>query len=156
VNAESRQDLQREIDRRQADLAVRIVTHMCPDGSVKVPPRIARWLERQAGMTQERRLRLRDTDPEAYTVLAALHLAAVGGDLLAARSVNGTKDAGQQNDTQDSESEWLTASDAAEIASVTTRAITGWCRSGKLPADRHGRSWRINRRHLRIAQALAA
>jgi excisionase family DNA binding protein len=134
-----------------AGLAEQIASHLHPDGSVTVPPRIARWLERKAGVTADQRLRLRDTDPDAYTVLAALHLAAMGGDL---RSVNGTNDAGRQGDTEDSE--WLTAAEAAEVASVTTRAITGWCRSGRLPADRHGRSWRINRQHLHIVQALAA
>jgi excisionase family DNA binding protein len=139
----------------ESPLAALIESYFQCDGSAIVTPHAARWLERRLGLTQEQRFLVRDKgDRELYAVLTALHLSAVGGDDLA-RSDCGTKVAEHQGDTQDSET-WLTTAEAADLIGVTTRAITGWCRSGKLPADRHGRSWRINRRHLNIAQALAA
>src|SRR5262249_34564135 len=58
----------------------RIGRHITPDGCVVVPPRVAHWLEKEAGVTIDRRLRIRDNDPAAYEVLAALHLAALTHD----------------------------------------------------------------------------
>lgn len=122
--------------------AERIARHITPDGSVTVPQRIAHWLESQAGLTADRRINLRITDPSAYEVLAALHLAA-----LSHRSGNGTKTAGAQPDPQDL-TPWMTAREAAERLGVTDRAIRKWCQAGRLPAIRHGHRWLINRQHL--------
>lgn len=137
------------------DLAAMIERHVLPDGSVLVPHRAARWLERKAGVTQERRLMLRETDPELYAVLGALHLSAVsGGEVHFARSVNGTNVVEPQLMTQESDS-WLTTSQAAEIAGCTDRAIRKWIAAKRLPARRHGGRWLIDRKHVKIAQALA-
>ena len=57
----------------QRDHVARIQRRITADGSVIVPPRIAAWLERHAGVTGDRRIRLRGNDPDAYEVLAALH-----------------------------------------------------------------------------------
>ena len=57
-------------------LEVRIAQHITADGSAIIPPRIARWLEQNSGITADRRIRLRDNDPDAYVALAALHLSA--------------------------------------------------------------------------------
>ncbi|SPM27184.1 helix-turn-helix domain-containing protein [Mycobacterium terramassiliense] len=139
---------------QRLDLAAMIERHVLPDGSVVVPHRAAQWLERKAGVTQERRLMLRDTDPELYAVLGALHLASVGGDLLASRSANGPKNAERQHNAKDSD--WLTTAEAANLTGVTDRCIRKWIAAERLPAKRHGRSWMVDRQHLNIAQALAA
>jgi hypothetical protein len=59
------------------DWAQRIGRHVTAEGSVIVPTRIAHWLEQKAGVTGDKRISLRDTDPLAYEVLAALHIAAL-------------------------------------------------------------------------------
>lgn len=128
------------------DWAQRIGRHILPDGSVAVPPRIAAWLERKAGVTRERRIAIRDSDPAAYEVLAALRLAA-----LRSSSGCGTKVAAQQHLTQELRV-WMNTSTAAALLGVTDRAIRKWIATGKLPATRHGGRWLINRNHL---QALA-
>jgi excisionase family DNA binding protein len=126
--------------------AQRIGRHMLPDGSVAVPPRIAAWLEKRAGVTHDRRIALRDTDPTAYAVLAALRLAA-----LYHCSGTGTELPAQQHRTQELRL-WMSTSTAAALFGVTDRAIRKWIATGKLPATRHGGRWLINRNHL---QALA-
>ncbi|WP_448440397.1 helix-turn-helix domain-containing protein [Mycolicibacterium sp. XJ2] len=124
----------------QRDYVTHIQRRITKDGSVIVPPRIAAWLERHAGITAELRIRLRGTDPEAYEVLTALHLAA----LKRSNSDCGTKVAGGQGETTESE-QWLTTSEAAELADVTDRCIRNWIAAGQLPAARHGGRWLINR-----------
>jgi excisionase family DNA binding protein len=122
----------------------RIARRLTGDGSVIVPPRIAAWLEDKAGLTAERRIMLRDTDPHAYEVLAALRLAA-----LAHRSGNGTKIAAPQPDQPQSEA-WLTTSQAAQQAGVTDRCIRKWITRERIPATRHGGRWLINPAHLHL------
>jgi excisionase family DNA binding protein len=128
------------------DWAQRISRHILPDGSVAVPPRIAAWLEKRAGVTDDRRIALRDTDPAAYTVLAALRLAA-----LYHCSGTGTQLAEQQHITEEL-AVWMSTSTAAELLGITDRAIRKRIAAGKLPATRHGSRWLINRNEL---QALA-
>jgi excisionase family DNA binding protein len=125
------------------DWAQRIGRHILPDGSVAVPPRIAAWLESKAGVTRERRIAIRDTDPAAYEVLAALRLAA-----LQYSSGTGTKVAGQQHLPQRLKT-WVTTSTAAELLEVTDRAVRKWIATGRLPATRHGGRWLIHRGHLK-------
>lgn len=129
--------------------SARIGRHITTDGSVLVPPRIAAFLEHRAGLTGERRILLRDTDPAAYEVLAALHLAA-----LAHRSGDGTKDAEPQPN-QPHWTQWLTTSQAAQQVGVTDRCIRKWIRHNKLPATRHGDRWLINPHHLNIPKLTA-
>ncbi len=102
-------------------------------------------------MTSDRRVALRDTDAEAYQVLAALRIAALH---YGAGSANGTRSAGAQPGRQDLE-QWLTTSEAAEMQGVTDRAIRKWIATGRLPAKRHAGRWLISRNDLNI-QALAA
>lgn len=125
--------------RRVNDWAWRIRRHMTPAGAVIVPPRIASWLEERAGLTSDRRARLRDTDPAAYEVLMALHAVALDH-----RSGTGTNLAPAQPVRQESET-WLTTIEAASLFGVTDRAIRKWCAKGRLPATRHGDRWLINR-----------
>lgn len=138
----------------EIDWAARFAAHIGPGGCVIVPPRIARWLDRKSGMTYEKRIALRDTDPEAYSVLAALRMVALT-DGETPGSANGTKVAEPQRNQQDSEA-WLTTAEAAKLTGVTDRCIRKWIATQRLPARRHGGRWVIDRQHVNIAQALAA
>lgn len=40
--------------------------------------------------------------------------------------------------------EWLDTMQAAERFGVTEQTIRAWCRSGRIPAQRVGREWRID------------
>jgi excisionase family DNA binding protein len=135
-------DLGRSATAGGGDWPQRIGRHILPDGSVTVPPRIAAWLEKRAGVTDERRIALRDSDPAAYAVLAALRLAA-----LYHRSDTGTKLAEQQHVTQEL-MVWINTSTAAALLGITDRAIRKRIATGRLPATRHGSRWLINRNHL--------
>lgn len=128
------------------DWAERIGRHILPDGSVAVPPRIAAWLKKRAALTSAPRISVRDSDPLAYEVLAALHIAA-----LSPRSGSGPKFAAQQH-LKEELAVWISTSTAAALFGVTDRAIRKRIAAGKLPATRHGSRWLINRNHL---QALA-
>ena len=131
------------------DWASRIGRHMTAEGSVVVPARIAAWLEQRAGLTSDRRIRLRDADPAAYEVLMALHAAALDH-----RSGTGTKHNAPQADSRYSKV-WLTTTDTAPLLGVTDRAVRKWCASGRLPATKQGGRWLINRNHLQIAKLTA-
>lgn len=126
--------------------AHRIGRHIRPDGSVMVPPRIAQWLEAKAGLTADRRINLRTTDPDAYEVLAALHLSA-----LCHRSGSGTETAATQADSQESGS-WITTVAAAAQLGVTDRCIRKWIAQGRIPATRHGGRWLIRAHHVTASQ----
>lgn len=117
-------------------LETRIAQHITGDGSVIIPPRIARWLEQNSGMTADRRIRLRDTDPEAYVALAALHLSALGSD-------SGTKDAAPQS-VSASLNMWMSTKQAAKALGVTDRCIRKWCTTGRLHAELVGAHWLVN------------
>lgn len=145
------------MSRKRIDLSEQIMARVLPDGSVNVPWRAAEWLEERAGVTEDRRLLLRESDPELYVALAALHLAAMSrGETNIPCSACGPELAKCPNGIQQSEAEWLTTAEAAELAGRTPRCIRTWIAAQRLPAKRHGRDWRINRQHLHIAQGLAA
>lgn len=38
---------------------------------------------------------------------------------------------------------WLKVSQVAEIYQVSCKTVWRWCRTGKLPASRIGRTWRV-------------
>lgn len=122
----------------------RIARHVQADGSVTVPPRIAHWLESKAGLTPERRMNLRTTDPEAYEVLTALRLAS-----LQHRSGTGTESAAAQPNPQES-NRWITSTQAAQQLGVTDRAVRKWCRNGRIPATRCGNRWLIQPHHVNL------
>ena len=128
-----------------SDWEARICKRMAADGSVIVPPRMAAWLDQKADVTGDRRIALRDTDPVAYEVLAALRLAS-----LAYRSGSGTKLAVVQPGRQESET-WLTTVEAASMLGVTDRAVRKRIAAGRLPAVKPGGRWLINRTHIHIA-----
>jgi hypothetical protein len=119
-----------------ASLEVRISRRLTADGSVIIPPRIARWLEHNAGMTADRRIRLRDNDPEAYVALAALHLSALSSE-------SGTKDAEPQPNSAQLQ-EWISSRQAADTLHVTDRCIRKWCTTGRLHAQQIGSRWLID------------
>lgn len=106
------------------------------------PPRMARWLEKRANMTADRRIRLRDNDPEAYVVLTALHLAALRSDC-------GTKDEVSQGLRADSQV-WLSTGEAAEALGVTDRCVRKRCETGRLNAVRLGGRWLVDRNTLAL------
>ncbi|OBK70277.1 helix-turn-helix domain-containing protein [Mycobacterium sp. 1274761.0] len=124
-------------------LEVRIAQRITGDGSAIVPPRIARWLEKQTGMTADRRIRLRDSDPEAYIALTALHVAAL-------RSDTGTNDAAPQRVHADLNM-WMSTSEAAKALGVTDRCIRKWCRTGRLRAVLAGSRWMVDRTTVALA-----
>lgn len=134
---------------RMTDWESRICSHMVAGGSVIVPARIAAWLEQHAGVTSDRRITLRDTDPLAYEVLTALHLVA-----LYHRSGNGTKLAVAQPARQESDT-WLTTVEAASVLGVTDRAVRKWIATDRLPAIKHGGRWLINCSYIQIAELTA-
>jgi excisionase family DNA binding protein len=131
------------------DWAQRIGRHVTAEGSVIVPTRIAHWLEQKAGVTGDKRISLRDTDPLAYEVLAALHIAA-----LSHGSESGTKGVVGQPKQEESD-QWLTTAEAAGELGVTDRAIRKRIATGRLPARRRGWQWQIDRNDLQI-QAFVA
>ena len=122
----------------------RISTHVTANGSVIVPPRIARWLETKAKVTADWRDRLRDTDLEAHEVMVALHWAA-----LRHRSGIGTKPVVGQSGIAESNL-WLSTAEAAREMRVSDRCIRKWCSTGRLRATMSGARWLINRNDLRV------
>lgn len=116
-------------------LEARSVRWMTSDGSVVVPPRIAKWLDKQTGMTADRRARLFFADPEAFEVLYALHRAA--------RSERGTETVAGQRNTKQSET-WLSTNEAAKALHVTDRCVRKWCKAGRLDAVLAGSRWLVN------------
>lgn len=115
----------------------RIAQHITSDGAVIIPPRIAHWLDKQSGMTADRRINLRRSDPEAYIALAALHLAAE-------RSESGTELTAEQDKTQQSDT-WMSTSEAAKALGVTDRCVRKRCATGQLDAVMSGGRWLVNR-----------
>ena len=126
----------------EPSLEGRIAQCITSDGSVIVTPRIARWLDSKTGMTADRRILLRTTDPEAYVVLTALYLASIG-------SANGTKTTAAQRDRQDY-TQWVSTKEAATMLNVTDRCIRKWCINGRVRAKQVGGRWLINPNSLDI------
>lgn len=118
-------------------LETRIAQRITSDGSVVVPQRVARWLDKKSGMTADRRIRMRAVDPEAYEVLAALHEVAL-------RSDTGTNEAEAQCVTADLNM-WMSTSEAAKVLNVTDRCIRKRCTTGQLNATMTGGRWLIDR-----------
>jgi excisionase family DNA binding protein len=129
--------------------AVRIGRYLTPNRDAVVPPRIASWLEKNAGLSRDKRISIRDTDPLAYEVLAALHIAA-----LCHRSGAGTELAMRPRTSPNLQT-WLTTADVAKRLGVTDRAIRKWIAAGRLPATKHGGRWLLDSNHVQIAEALA-
>lgn len=120
----------------------RISRHIAANGSVLVPPRIARWLESKAGVTAEWRISLRGTDFEAYEVLLAMHMAAL-------RSGCGTDSPVGQREQSPLEA-WMSTKEAAAEMQVSDRCVRKWIHTGRLPATMSGARWLINRNDLGV------
>lgn len=134
------------------DWPQRFASHFNPDGSVTVPQKAAKWLYERAPVPHELRLLLRERDPELYAVINALRLSAFSDpESWPATSDLGREMAKPTTTQQESESEWLTTRRASEIAGVTDRAIRDWIATERLPARRHGHTWRIHRTDLQAA-----
>lgn len=124
-------------------LEVRITQRITADGSVIIPPRIARWLENACILTADRRVRLRDADPDAYIALAALHLSALRADC-------GTDHVAGQRNTEESEI-WLSTKQAAKALNITDRCVRKWCTTGRLHAEMVGARWLVNPNSVALA-----
>jgi excisionase family DNA binding protein len=111
------------------------------NGSVIVPPRIAHWLETKTGVTADWRISLQGTDPEAYEVMLALHMAA-----LRHRAGIGTNSTVGQSER--AESKLMSTTEAAREMKVTDRCIRKWITAGRLPATMSGCRWLVNRDDL--------
>lgn len=138
----------------------RFASHINPDGSVVVPPRIAQMLDQRLSLLSEQRKMLRSSDPEAYEILGALRLSGLGYEqnVFTAARMSGT---GRDFDTSamhrtELEHEQLTTPQAAERLGVTDRTVRRWCQTERLPARWHGGRWHINEHDLRVAQAVTA
>ncbi|PQM52036.1 helix-turn-helix domain-containing protein [Mycolicibacter virginiensis] len=128
-------------------LEVRIAQRITADGSAIISPRMARWLDRKSGMTEDRRINLRTTDPDAYVALTALHISAC-------YSGNGTEPTAAQPNTAQSEM-LMTTTAAAQALNVTDRCIRKWCAAGKLHARRVGGRWLIDSNSITALKATA-
>lgn len=117
-------------------LEVRIAQRITADGSAIIPPRISRLLEDACKMTADRRIRLRDADPDAYVALAALHLSALCSE-------SGTKHVEVQPNNPELRA-WISTRDAAKTLNVTDRCIRKWCVNGRLQAEVNGGRWLVN------------
>ena len=126
-------------------LEVRIAQRITSDGSVIISPRMAKWLDKQSGMTADRRSLLRGTDEEAYEVLYALHLSAIRADC-------GTNTAAAQRTPAESQV-WFSTSEAAKTLGVTPRCVRNWCHTGQLHASLSGSRWLIHRASLDLKTA---
>ena len=133
---------------KSANWSARISRHMTSDGSVIVSPRIAAWLDAKAAVTSDRRIRVRETDPEAYEVLTALRLAA-----LVYGSGNGTNPQLSQQIPGELET-WLTTVEAGRRLGITDRAVRKRITAGQLAATLYGGRWLLNPRHVHAAQVL--
>ena len=122
----------------------RIGRRITANGEAILQPRIARYLETQAGITPEWRSRLQDTDPEAYEGLMALHLVAKGRS-----SASGLNPLAGQHDREQSMI-WMSTAAAALELNVAERTVRRWCRTGRLPATKSGRDWLIRRSDLHV------
>lgn len=122
------------------------------DGPIAViPGRVAAWLNLQVDLDRLRK-EVRGQDSEIDNVLIALSVAATGWRA----SVFGT---GPRNVPEPApKSSWLTTTEVADLLNQTDRAIRMACQSGRLPAERVGDRWQINREdfeHYRAARRAA-
>ena len=111
---------------------------LTPSGSVVIPPTIASWLEKRAGITAETRGRLETTDPEARAVLVALHMSA----MLAGSPASGTTDA-TAHPGQPQSDPWMTTTEVARALAMTESGIRKAIARQRIPAEKRGRQYFI-------------
>lgn len=120
-----------------------------PDAVVIVPARVAAWLATRTNLSKVR-ISARGTDPEVYAVLAALHR----GGLQWQTRASGSEQRKEPEATPPSK--WVSTSKAADLLGITDRAVRLAIEEHRLPAEKHGRAWRIARtdiEHYRATQA---
>ena len=120
--------------------------------AVVVPARVAAWLQSRAGLD---RLRIdnRGVDPEVDAVLTALRVAALHWRAAATGSDPRKEPEGEAESVT-----WLTSAQAADSLGVGPRAIRLAIAEQRLPAERVGGRWLINREdveHYRAARTAA-
>ncbi|WP_078307345.1 MULTISPECIES: helix-turn-helix domain-containing protein [Mycobacteriaceae] len=109
--------------------------YLLPDGSVIVPPALARWIEIKARIDGAMRSRVKLAHPERHPFLQALHQSAM--------SASGTKSTDGRNDNEEL---WMTTAQAAVELGKTDRCVRRWCQQGtRLKARKHGRAWLVRR-----------
>jgi excisionase family DNA binding protein len=133
-------------------MRARILAHVGPDGSVLIPPRVAKWLKKRLGPTLDRRILMRDTDPDASAALTALYQVGLGWRPSDTVSDSGTKVAAVHHESVD----WCTTTEAARIAGVTDRTVRYWIKRQRLPATKHGGRYLVSRRHIDVVTRLTA
>ncbi|WP_201408417.1 helix-turn-helix domain-containing protein [Mycobacterium paraintracellulare] len=153
-------DTATEVGAAAVDWSQRFASHINPDGSVVVPPRIAQMLDQRVSLLSEQRKMLRSSDPEAYEILGALRLSGLGHEqnVFPRPQMSGSGHDFDTSATQQTESEHeqLTTPEAAERLGVTDRTVRRWCATERLPARWHGGRWHISEHDLSITQAAAA
>lgn len=132
------------IERPCESLEALIASRITIDGRAALSPRVAKWLEKRANITEDQRSRLFDTDVDAWADLMGLHLAGQQ------RSPSGTKTVDTEDYQTESEAWMLNTTQVARELHVTVRCVRSWCSTGKLPATKVGRDWQIRRADLHI------
>lgn len=118
--------------------------YLLPDGSVRVPPALARWIEIKARIDGALRSRVKLADPHRHAFLLALHQSAM--------SASGTKPTDPQNDNEEL---WMTTTEAAVELGKTDRCVRRWCEQKLLKARKHGRVWLVRRVDVETLRAAA-
>ncbi len=132
------------MNRRDAQPPARDATHFVHGLSgvvVVVPGRVAAWLHANLPL-DKLRTEVRGADPEVDHVLVAMSVAGLSWR----SSVFGTRPRSVPELAPPSA--WLSPAEVADQLSVTSRAITKACQSGRLPAERVGDRWWISRVHF--------
>jgi len=108
------------------------------DSVVVVPARVAAWLIRHTDLAKVR-IAARGTDPELYAVLHDVYTAALGWRASATAGSIPTATAEVEPPSS------ISTTQAAGLLGVTDRAIRMAITTGRLPAERDGNRWRIDR-----------
>lgn len=119
---------------------------------VMVPGRVAAWLERKCGLS-EQRVMARGIDAEVDAVLMALHLAS-----LQWRSAATGTDNASSAEPPASSAAWLTTTQAAGLLGITDRAVRKAIGERRLDATRVGNAWQVSREsveHFRAQRSAA-
>jgi excisionase family DNA binding protein len=115
------------------------------DGSVRVPGRIAAFLVRRAGLS-DLRLSMRGLDPELDAALEALVMAAAAWRQQRAAASDLGSEQGKRPDVPAGSA--LTATEAAALLGVSSRAIRLAIAESRLDARTSGGVWLIDRDDL--------
>jgi excisionase family DNA binding protein len=113
---------------------------------VIVPARVAAWLDSHG--LNKFRIQYRGVDPEIDAVLVGLRIAALAWRGTATGTVDAPKPILSP--------EWLSTSEAADLAGLTSRGIRKAITDHRLEATKVGHCWRISRENLEHYRAATA